>query len=554
MAAAARRPGWGRAAAAPWARAAAAVPRPWARAAAAGPLLSASAAAAAARRPSGRRRRRRGGRRRRRASAAASLRRRALGRGERRGASAGAPAGELRVRRRRGGAAGAGGGGAAAAGRRGAGGAGAGAGAAGGAGGAATEPEMSPPRASMIAFASATKASSWRPLRSGRPVGPTRSPKAPRRFFTALAGAVDVILPRFDEGGAAAPKGFEFCARGASKMRESWSSSSSGGGGGGGTPAAMGGSGGTRGRGGGGARPQLPGVVGAARRPGCCRRRFRRSVVLQRRHAALWRAPGGLRAAAGERARATTSTDERMVVACLWAKGVSETVSRVVKPTCVVLPCLPSSATRSGLTPSVWRVASGGPQHASRTVKAVRTCRAPLDVRDGAALRKAPKGRQPRLPSPQRTRPCRASARAACWAPREAAYGEISAEARQLGRRRSSMTPGSTRAPTSPDDASGARGTARKGDASCARPMKRITRTKAAEDGFRRQLGPIPSIDPYGSYHLPLHYDTDRLPYGARPGAATRRRFEYRELIRNSTSIVFDCLRKAAGNAIWKNA
>ena len=67
---------------------------------------------------------------------------------------------------------------------------------AGRAGGAATEPEMSPPRASMIAFASATKASSWRPLRSGRPVGSTRSPKAPSKFFTALAGAVaygDVI-------------------------------------------------------------------------------------------------------------------------------------------------------------------------------------------------------------------------------------------------------------------------------------------------------------------------------------------------------------------------
>merc|ERR1719171_3032252 len=105
----------------------------------------------------------------------------------------------------------------------------------------------------MIAFASATKASSWRPLRSGRPVGPTRSPKAPSKFFTALAGAVDVILPRFDEGGAAAPKGFEFCARGASKIRESWSSSSSiGGGGGGGTPAAMGGGGGTPAAAGGG--------------------------------------------------------------------------------------------------------------------------------------------------------------------------------------------------------------------------------------------------------------------------------------------------------------
>ena len=159
-------------------------------------------------------------------------------------------------------------------------------------------------------------------MRSGRPVGPTRSPKARGAGFTALAGAVDVILPRFDEGGAAAPKGFEFCARGASKMRESWSSSSSGGGGGGGMPAAMGGGGGTAAAAGGGGGGGTPAAGGGGGGGGAPPRLLppplspRRSCAAAARDA-LWRSAGlGLRAAAGERARATTSADERMVAAC----------------------------------------------------------------------------------------------------------------------------------------------------------------------------------------------------------------------------------------------
>ena len=57
--------------------------------------------------------------------------------------------------------------------------------------------------------------------------------------------------------------------------------------------------------------------------------------------------------------------------------------------------------------------------------------------------------------------------------------------------------------------------------------------TASLKTDFRRQLGPsVPSIDPYGSYHLPLQYDTDRLPYGARPADDEPHIvLEYRELI-----------------------
>ena len=106
-------------------------------------------------------------------------------------------------------------------------------------------------------------------------------------------------------------------------------------------------------------------------------------------------------------------------------------------------------------------------------------------------------------------------------AAREAAYGEISAEARQLGKAEivgidtwehegadeSKMTPRER-----------ARYRARKGESFLRRPTRRSPEQKAShKTDFGRQLGPsVPSIDPYGSYHLPLQYDTDRLPYGAR--------------------------------------
>ena len=123
-------------------------------------------------------------------------------------------------------------------------------------------------------------------------------------------------------------------------------------------------------------------------------------------------------------------------------------------------------------------------------------------------------------------------------AAREAAYGEISAEARQLGKAEivgmdtwehegedeSKMTPRER-----------ARYRARKGrrflrEADEARSPEQKASLKT---DFRRQLGPsIPSIDPYGSYHLPLQYDTDRLPYGARPADDEPHIvLEYRELI-----------------------
>ena len=123
-------------------------------------------------------------------------------------------------------------------------------------------------------------------------------------------------------------------------------------------------------------------------------------------------------------------------------------------------------------------------------------------------------------------------------AAREAAYGEISAEARQLGKAEvvgidtwehegadeSKMTPRER-----------ARYRARKGrrflrEADEARSPEQ---TASLKTDFRRQLGPsVPSIDPYGSYHLPLQYDTDRLPYGARPADDEPHIvLEYRELI-----------------------
>ena len=123
-------------------------------------------------------------------------------------------------------------------------------------------------------------------------------------------------------------------------------------------------------------------------------------------------------------------------------------------------------------------------------------------------------------------------------AAREAAYGEISAEARQLGKAEivgmdtwehegedeSKMTPRER-----------ARYRARKGrrflrEADEARSPEQKASLKT---DFRRQLGPsVPSIDPYGSYHLPLQYDTDRLPYGARPADDEPHIvLEYRELI-----------------------
>ena len=123
-------------------------------------------------------------------------------------------------------------------------------------------------------------------------------------------------------------------------------------------------------------------------------------------------------------------------------------------------------------------------------------------------------------------------------AAREAAYGEISAEARQLGKAEivgidtwehegedeSKMTPRER-----------ARYRARKGrrflrEADEARSPEQKASLKT---DFRRQLGPsVPSIDPYGSYHLPLQYDTDRLPYGARPADDEPHIvLEYRELV-----------------------
>ena len=163
-------------------------------------------------------------------------------------------------------------------------------------------------------------------------------------------------------------------------------------------------------------------------------------------------------------------------------------------------------------------------------------------------LQKRPKGRQPRRRRLPRHNQGHARAPPSTMqglgpgsllgAAREAAYGEISAEARQLGKAEivgmdtwehegadeSKMTPRER-----------ARYRARKGrrflrEADEARSPEQKASLKT---DFRRQLGPsVPSIDPYGSYHLPLQYDTDRLPYGARPADDEPHIvLEYRELI-----------------------
>ena len=117
-------------------------------------------------------------------------------------------------------------------------------------------------------------------------------------------------------------------------------------------------------------------------------------------------------------------------------------------------------------------------------------------------------------------------------AAREAAYGEISTDARAVGRAEivgmetwekegqdeTNMTPRAR-----------ARHRARRGR----RFLREAVENAPAPAAEERQLGPsIPAVDPYGSYHLPLAFDTDRLPYGARPSHDEPHIvLEYRELI-----------------------
>ena len=119
---------------------------------------------------------------------------------------------------------------------------------------------------------------------------------------------------------------------------------------------------------------------------------------------------------------------------------------------------------------------------------------------------------------------------------REAAYGEVSAE----GRRTTEVVGLSKGKETAPSidlseltPRSRARERAKRGR----RQARRASGAAAADDlaaavddyaapdeaerpttgDLKRQLGPTkPTIDPYGSYHLPLAYDTDRLAHNGR--------------------------------------
>ena len=340
-------------------------------------------------------------------------------------------------------------------------------GGAGAAGGAAAprRARIMPPKASMIAFAGhegvELAALAQRPARR-----PTRSPKAPRGSSRPWQAPWTGVLPRFGE---AAPRAGRLrvlrarrskCAsRGRPPPRAAAAAAA---------PAAMGGGGGARGRRWWGRRHGRGGRRrGGGAALGCCRRRFRRGEFCRGGTRALCGAQAWPQAAAGERARATTSATNAWSLLAGGPRGIGDR-ARCETDGCVVLPCLPSSVdTQCPRSPSRFGALQGrGLKPSPDDQRRVGGSRRWTRTRDAAALCKnaqdASRGPEA-APSPQRTRPCRASAPAACWAPPARRPMARSAPKRDSSARpRSSVwIRGSTRGRRVADDAGSARGTAR---------------------------------------------------------------------------------------------